>query len=96
MLREHQRAIVLGEWFEAEARDADDGEVDLHARGEIIEELSVGKDAMELVKRKILGSTSIGFYYDDVRFMEEGWDIGADRHRRSEPRDVAREPRCSD
>ena len=77
MLREHQRALVLGEWFEHAAQDMDDGEVELSSRGEIIEELSVSRDAIELVKREILASTSIGFYYDDVRRLEAGWDIGA-------------------
>ena len=76
MLRDHNRGQVVGEWTSFETSKAEDGETELTGTGKFIPELSLAPETEILVEREIIRSTSIGFYFDDIRFVKEGIDIG--------------------
>ena len=75
MLREHRMELVTGQWSDFKAEEASDGETELLATGELIEGLSLAADTKILIERGLVKGTSVGFYYPDYRYTDEGLDI---------------------
>ena len=77
MLREHERARVIGTWTSFGIDEAPDGELELRAEGDLMPDLSDVADTSILIDRGILTGLSVGMRVKAVSFnwAENGFDL---------------------
>ena len=77
MLREHNRALVVGGWDAFSCRACEGDEVELDAAGEVWPEMSAAADMMRLRKRGMLKGLSVGMRVRSVSFNRQagGFDL---------------------